>query len=84
MDSLVNSREVHLQTRRTTLEISVLWCALICYPQYYWIPNISTTTIAFIIQAAQSANLMLNISSIYHVCTEQIIDTPQRAESGHR
>ena len=28
----------------TTMEISVLWCALMCYPLYYWIPKKSTTT----------------------------------------
>ena len=34
-DGLTNSRERHFKTRRTTLEISLIWCALICYPRYY-------------------------------------------------
>ena len=38
MDSLALEKDT-LKTRRTTLEISVIWCALMCYPQYYWIPK---------------------------------------------
>ena len=40
MDSLALEKDT-LKTRRTTLEISVVWCALMCYHQYYWIPKIN-------------------------------------------
>ena len=45
VDSLTLEKNTLGKTKKTTLEISVLWCAVMCYTRYYWIPKTSTTTV---------------------------------------